>query len=87
MTEPTDPALTPASSPDERAAKRYRDNRGVDTGTLVWGAILVAVGIWFFLDNTLEIDMPSIDWGDLWPVIIIVVGAVVIFQGMRRRTG
>jgi hypothetical protein len=49
--------------------------------------ILLAVGTWFFLEQTLGIDLPSVDWGSLWPVILIVVGAVVIFQGMRRRTG
>jgi hypothetical protein len=27
------------------------------------------------------------NWGDFWPVILIAVGAIVIFQGMRRRTG
>jgi type VI protein secretion system component VasF len=86
MTEPTEPQ-SPTPTPDERAAKRYRDGRGVDTGAIVWGAILLAVGAWFFLDQTLGIDLPAIDWGDIWPIILIVVGAVVIFQGMRRRTG
>ena len=86
QTEPTEPALAPAPTPDERAAKRYRE-RGVDTGAMVWGGILLIVGIWFFLDQTLGIDLPAIDWGDVWPVILIVVGAVVIFQAMRRRTG
>ncbi len=82
--EQTDPEQT--STPDERVSRRYRD-RGIDTGAIVWGAILLAVGTWFFLDQTLGIDLPSIDWGSLWPVILIVVGAVVIFQAMRRRTG
>jgi type VI protein secretion system component VasF len=86
MTEPTEPQ-SPTPTPDERAAKRYRDGRGVDTGAIVWGAILLAVGAWFFLDQTLGIDLPAIDWGDIWPIILIVVGGVVIFQGMRRRTG
>ena len=59
--------------------------RGVDTGTVVWGVILVTVGTWFFLDRTLGLDLPDIDWGQLWPVILIVVGAAVILQGVGRR--
>jgi hypothetical protein len=86
MTEPNDP-LSPTPPTEERSGKRLRDNRGVDTGTVVWGAILLAIGAWFFLEQTLGIRLPSIDWGDFWPVILIVVGAVVIYQGMRRRTG
>ena len=87
MTEPTDTTPTPSPTPDERARNRYREGRGVDTGAMVWGAILLIVGLWFFLDNTLGIDLPAIDWGDVWPVIVIAVGAILIFQGMRRRTG
>ena len=86
MTEPTD-APSPTPPNDDRSRWRERRDRGVDTGAVVWGVILLAVGAWFFLEQTLGIRLPSVDWGDLWPVILIVVGAVVIFQGMRRRTG
>jgi cell wall-active antibiotic response 4TMS protein YvqF len=86
MAEPTD-APSPTPPNDERSRKRNRDDRSYDTVSLVWGGILLVVGIWFFLDRTLGINLPSVNWGDFWPVILIVVGAVVIFQGMRRRTG
>jgi hypothetical protein len=88
MTEPTE-STEPRSpvAPDERSSKHLRDDRGVDTGTVVWGLIFLAIGAWFFLKDTLGIRLPAIDWGDLWPVILIVVGAAVIFQAMRRRTG
>lgn len=86
MTEPTDPQ-SPAPPTEERSRKRHRDDRRYDTVSLVWGGIMLVVGIWFFLDQTLGINLPSINWGDFWPVILIVIGAVVILQGMRRRTG
>jgi hypothetical protein len=84
-TDPTEPR-PPTLSPDERLSRRYR-SRGLDAVGIVWGVILLAVGVWFFLKQTLGWEMPAVDWGDLWPVILIVVGAVVIFQAMRRRTG
>ena len=75
--EPVPPAR------DWRARERGR--RGVDTGAVIWGAILIAAGGWFFLDQTLGFDLPDVNWGDLWPLILIVVGAAVIFQGLGRR--
>jgi len=58
----------------------------LDSGAIVWGLILLAVGAWFFMDQTLGWDMPNVRWGDLWPVILIVIGAVVILQGLGRRS-
>jgi type VI protein secretion system component VasF len=86
MTEPTEPQ-SPTPPAEDRSWRRHRVDRAVDTGAIVWGAILLAIGGWFFLDQTLGIRLPSVDWGDFWPVILIVIGGVVIFQGMRRRTG
>lgn len=58
-----------------------------DTGSIVWGLILLAVGLWFFFDTTLGIAMPRIDWRDAWPVFLILIGALVVVQGLRRRPG
>jgi hypothetical protein len=91
MTEPYEPpaAATPPPTPASTAddwRDRNRMKRVADTGSVVWGLILLAVGGWFFLDHTLELDMPRIDWSDFWPVILIVIGAVVILQGFGRRS-
>ena len=78
MTEP------PNVTPDDwrrRESPRHR----VDNGTVVWGLILILVGGWFFLDQTIGLDMPDVDWQALWPVGLIVLGAVLILQGVGRR--
>jgi hypothetical protein len=85
MTDPAEPASGTAPS-DDAWRRKNRSHRFTDSGAVVWGLILVAVGGWFFLDQTLGWDMPAIDWGDLWPVILILIGAVVIFQGLGRRS-
>ncbi len=72
-----------SSTPDWRGREGMR--RTIDAGTVVWGLILVAMGGWFFLDQTLGLQLPDVDWGQLWPVILIVVGDAVILQGMGRR--
>ena len=79
---PSDPAWHNPSSWD-----RYGD-RARETGeglTLLWGAILVVVGVWFLLEQTFEIDLPSVPWDDLWPVLIIAIGGWIILRGFARR--
>ena len=43
-----------------------RDDPG-RTGSIIFGVILVAVGLWFFADQTLGLDMPRLRWSELWP--------------------
>ena len=52
---------------------RRRWERAADTGSIVWGLILVAVGAWFFFEVTLGYDLPAIDWGVVWPIVIILI--------------
>ena len=72
---------TPTGTPDPAEQRRSRS----DTGAVVWGLILIGVGVWFFLDQTLGLEMPDLDWGAVWPVILIGVGAALILQGVGRR--
>ncbi|MES1239633.1 MAG: hypothetical protein ABUL57_02090 [Chloroflexota bacterium] len=70
----------------KRVSKDPGYKRAADTAGRIWGAIILALGIWFLFDYTLGYDMPRIPWGDLWPIGLIVIGLVVILRGMRRRT-
>lgn len=70
----------------ERVSKDPGYQRAADTAARVWGLIILAVGAWFLADVTLGYDMPTIPWGDVWPVGLIVIGLVVILRGMGRRT-
>lgn len=49
-------------------------------GILV-GIGLVLIGLWFLLREYL----PDINWGLIWPLIIVGIGAVILFGSMRRR--
>ena len=71
---------TPAPPPGWPARDRDRGR----WGTVVFGVILVAVGLWFFADQTLGLDMPRLRWSELWPIIIIVLGGWIILGSMRR---
>jgi hypothetical protein len=62
-------------------------SRGGDSGvgTIVFGAILLVIGLWFFADQTLGLEMPDLRWSQLWPVLLIGFGAWIAIGSMRRR--
>ena len=87
---PAPPPAGPAATPPPPAAParmwRTRDNDPGRVGTIVFGVILVAVGLWFFADQTLGLDMPRLRWSELWPILIIVLGGWIVLGSMRRES-
>jgi Domain of unknown function (DUF5668) len=53
--------------------------------TIVFGLIVIGIGAWFFVDRTLGFDLPDIDWGGLWPLILIAIGAWILLGAARRN--
>jgi cell wall-active antibiotic response 4TMS protein YvqF len=74
-----------AEAAGERWSREPGVTRAADTAGRIWGLLLIAVGLWFFADVTLGLDMPSIPWRDAWPVGLIVIGLVVVLRGLGRR--
>jgi hypothetical protein len=73
----------------EAAAERWKQDPAIagaaDTAARVWGLLVLAVGLWFFADITLELDMPAVAWRDLWPLALIVLGLAVLIRGLASR--
>ncbi len=65
-----------AANPDVRAAG--------DVAARAWGLVLLAIGVWFFLRVTLDLPVPGIAWAELWPILLIGLGLLVIVRGRRR---
>jgi uncharacterized protein YjeT (DUF2065 family) len=74
-----------AEAAGERWAKDPGVVRATDTAGRLWGLVVLAIGVWFFADVTLGYDMPGIAWRDLWPVVLIAIGLIVVLRGMTRR--
>ena len=72
---------TPPPAPAWQPGHRSDDGRGP---SIVFGLILLAVGLWFFAEHTLGLDLPTLRWNQLWPLILIVVGVWVLFSARRR---
>lgn len=49
--------------------------------TIIWGIIVIAVGIWIWLAN-LGILTSGITFSRDWPVIIVIVGLLTVGEGI-----
>jgi uncharacterized membrane protein HdeD (DUF308 family) len=54
--------------------------RGNDS-SLITGVIMITLGVLFLVDRY----FPEIDFGDLWPFILIVVGILIIVRGRKDQ--
>jgi len=87
-TPTTPPPLgsTPTTSPPPTPDPAWRPPPA-DHGrnaSLIFGVIVLLVGLWFFASRTLGLDLPDIEWGQLWPLLLIGVGAWIVYGAMRR---
>ena len=48
--------------------------------------IILVVGLWFFATQTLGLDLPRLDWAQLWPIVLIAIGGLIVLNAMQRRT-
>jgi phage shock protein C len=56
--------------------ENHKSRKSERKGSLIGGLVLVTLGILFLLDNFL----PNINFGDLWPVILVVIGAGLLIN-------
>jgi predicted secreted protein len=73
MAEPQ-PVPPPGAGP--RAPREHRDLGGV-----VFGLIVLAIGTYFLLTETLGLVLP--DLGELWPLFVIGFGVWILASAMR----
>jgi hypothetical protein len=69
--------------PDGDWPRRRRDDGRA--GSIVFGLVLLAIGGWFLLEQTVGFDLPELRWGELWPVILIAIGLWIVVGAMRRE--
>jgi len=85
---PAPPVTGPASGVDPVPAatpptRWPREDPG-RWGAILTGVILLVIGLWFFADQTLGLDMPQLRWSQLWPLFLIGLGVWIALGSMRR---
>ena len=73
-----------AEAAGQRLASDPSVQRTADTLARTWGVVILAAGLWFLADVTFGMDMPTVPWGDLWPLGLILIGLFVVIRGMAR---
>jgi hypothetical protein len=63
---------------DERHRRR-------DRGGIVFGVILLLVGGYYLLQQTLGLNLPDLNWDQLWPVIVMIIGGVILYSAWSRN--
>jgi phage shock protein C len=71
---PQEPTPTGNPSPTGQPDHRHR-------GNLIGGLVLITLGALFLADQLI----PRINFGDLWPIILIVVGIGLLVSTMTRN--
>jgi len=49
-------------------------------GNLIGGLVLITLGILFLIDKF----VPRVDFGDLWPIILVVAGVGIIINSFYK---
>lgn len=83
--DPTTTAGDPSAADRRRAARAARRAARREHGSpvgLVFGAILIIVGIGFFLREW----WPAFDFDFVWPLALVALGVVVLVVGLGRGT-
>jgi hypothetical protein len=78
------PSQAPLPPPAWSAPGRRRDDGR--TGSIVFGLIVLGLGLWFFAAESLQLEMPDIEWRQAWPVVLIIIGAWIVLGTLRRRS-
>ena len=72
-------AGTEASAPTWEVQEQ-RIRRGGAGGAVIFGLILIGLGVWFLIDRYI----PAINGDLLWPVALVVLGIVLLVIALRR---
>ena len=76
------PDVAPVPPMPTRAGRVERDSGR--TASVLFGLVVLGLGLWFFAEHTLGYELPRIRWSQLWPVFLIGIGLWIVLGTMRR---
>ena len=82
--QPASTSDVPAGPPPVVPVARRDDRDHGRTASILFGLVILGVGVWFFAEHTLGIELPRIRWSQIWPLFLVVVGLWVVLGSMRR---
>lgn len=82
MTIPDPTPPPPPAIPPEPTIRRPAVE-GPRYGSIIVGLVILGVGIWYFADRTLGLELPRIEADQLWPLAVIALGAWLVVRPNR----
>lgn len=67
---------TQTNPPSVPYTKRHKPQRG-----LIGGLVLITLGILFLISEF----VPSVDFGDLWPILLVVIGVGLLLRSLSGK--
>ena len=61
--------------------------RRLDVGALIFGLVVLFVGVYYLLTNTFGVILPELDWDKVWPLMVIALGLGVMWRVWARSNG
>ncbi len=55
-----------------------------DLGGIVIGLVIVLVGAYFVLRDTLGLTIPELNWDQIWPLAVVAVGVSIVVGAWNR---
>jgi phage shock protein C len=80
--KPQEGSGTYSSSPGNTEPKKEAPVEKKKRGSLIGGLVLITVGAIFLADEFI----PNVDFGDLWPLILIVIGAGLLINTFAKKS-
>lgn len=56
-----------------------------DGGGIILALVLLVVGGYYFLRNTLGFDLGELDGEALWPLVVLAIGASILYRNLFGR--
>ena len=78
---PQEGSSTYSSSPASPDTRKEAPIEKKKRGSLIGGLVLITVGAIFLADEFI----PNVDFGDLWPLILIVIGAGLLINTFAKK--
>jgi hypothetical protein len=53
--------------------------RRLDLGALLFGLVVLGVGVYYLLANTFGITLPELNWDKIWPLAVVALGVGMVW--------
>ncbi len=60
----------------------FRRSLRTNGGGLILAVVLILVGGYYFLRNTLGLDLGELDDDAVWPMVVIALGAWILYRNL-----